>query len=163
MASLVHRAIEEAPETPGGKFMSPSNLRRLADQKCLACGCTCFSVHEAAHNACGFCCGFEVTHDRETKAAARLRHAKEDAATAAAKAARVVEGAMGDDGDDGGAAEGGGGGGAAMAALKAADAAAKDELRAASDRLDAQSAKVQVAEEAGQEHIGLHTEVIRSF
>ena len=70
---------------------------------------------------------------------------------------------MGDDGDNGGAAEGGGGGGAAMAALMAADAAAKDELRAASDRLDAQSAKVQAAEEAGHEHIGLQNEVIRSF
>ena len=136
VASLVHRALEEAPETPGGKFMSPSNLRRLADQKCLACGCTRFSVHEAAHNACGLCCGFEVTHDRETKAAAQLRHAKEDAAAASAKAAGAVEGAMGDDGDDGGVAEGGGGGGAAMAALKAADAAAKDELRAASGRLE---------------------------
>ena len=163
VASLVHRALEEAPETPDGKFKSPSNLRRLADQKCLACGCTRFSVHEAAHNACGLCCGFEVTHDRETKAAAQLRHAKEDAAAAAAEAAWAVEGTMGDYGDNGGAVEGGGGGGAAMAALMAADAAAKDELRAASDRLDAQSAKVQAAEEAGQEHIGLHNEVIRSF
>ena len=73
VASLVHRALEEAPETPDGKFKSPSNLRRLADQKCLACGCTRFSVHEAAHNACGLCCGFEVTHDRETKAAIALK------------------------------------------------------------------------------------------
>jgi len=69
-------------------------LLRLADQKCLACGCTCFSVHEAAHNACGLCRGFEVT---QTEAAAQLRHAKEDAAAATAKAAGCVDGALGDE------------------------------------------------------------------